>query len=185
MEDLEIRKVIADDIKTLQKICRQTFAETYSANNSEQNLTRYMEESFSAEKLIMELQDTSSQFYFALLSGEVIGYLKLNTGQSQTELQDDTALEIHRIYVYGAYHGKKVGQQLYDKAMEMAKELGVDYVWLGVWEENPKAIRFYQKNGFVEFDRHLFMLGEEEQTDIMMKKKLKFETFKISDSVQV
>lgn len=53
--------------------------------------------------------------------------------------------------------------------MKISKQRGVDYVWLGVWEENPRAIRFYKKNGFVEFDRHIFKLGNDEQTDIMVK----------------
>jgi ribosomal protein S18 acetylase RimI-like enzyme len=71
------------------------------------------------------------------------------------------------------FHGKKVGQLLYDKAIEIARQLNVDYVWLGVWEENPRAIAFYRKNGFVAFDKHIFKLGDDEQTDIMMKLNLK------------
>jgi ribosomal protein S18 acetylase RimI-like enzyme len=90
-------------------------------------------------------------------------------GASQTELNDNSALEIERIYVTQAYQGKKVGQQLYEKAIQVAKEKGVEYIWLGVWEENHKAIQFYTKNGFTAFDKHIFTLGDEEQTDIMMK----------------
>ena len=172
MENIGIKKVASNDLKDLQKIGKQTFIETFSADNSAENLAKYLEESFSVEKLSRELNDTSSQFYFVLMDSKVIGYMKLNTGESQTELQDDKGLEIERIYVLEAYHGKKVGQLLYDKAIQVAIELGSEYVWLGVWEENPRAIRFYQKNGFVEFDKHVFKLGEEEQTDIMMKKKL-------------
>ena len=96
----------------------------------------------------------------------------MNFGQSQTELQDDKALEIERIYVLKEFHGKNVGQILYNKAIEIAKQNKADYVWLGVWEENPRAIAFYKKNGFVEFDKHIFKLGDDEQTDIMMKLKL-------------
>lgn len=172
MENIEIKKIAPNDLKDLQKISKQTFTETFSADNSAENLAKYLEESFSIEKLGRELNNTASQFYFALLDSTVIGYMKLNTRESQTELQGDKALEIERIYVLEAYHGKKVGQLLYDKAIQVAIELGAEYVWLGVWEENPRAIRFYQKNGFVEFDKHIFKLGEEEQTDIMMKKKL-------------
>jgi ribosomal protein S18 acetylase RimI-like enzyme len=70
------------------------------------------------------------------------------------------------------FHGKKDGQILYDKAIELAREKNVEYVWLGVWEQNPRAIRFYKKNGFVAFDKHIFKLGNDEQTDVMMKLKL-------------
>lgn len=172
MANIEIKKVTLNDIDQLQKIGRQTFQETFSESNSEENMKSYLEEGFSGEKLTAELNDNNSEFYFASLDNEVIGYLKINFGESQTELKDSKALEIERIYVSKEFHGKSVGQLLYDKAIQMAKLKNADYVWLGVWEENPRAISFYKKNGFVEFDKHIFKLGNDEQTDIMMKLKL-------------
>ncbi|MNE41268.1 Protease synthase and sporulation negative regulatory protein PAI 1 [compost metagenome] len=81
-------------------------------------------------------------------------------------------MEIERIYVLRAFHGKKVGQILYEKALQIAEVLGLSFIWLGVWEKNLRAIQFYEKNGFVAFDKHIFKLGDDEQTDIMMKKEL-------------
>lgn len=104
----------------------------------------------------------------------VIGYLKLNSGQSQTELQDNEALEIERIYVLKDFHGKKVGQALYQKAIQVARQVKAPYVWLGVWEKNTRALGFYRQNGFAEFDKHIFRLGNEEQTDLLMKLILKY-----------
>lgn len=173
MTDINIQKVSIDHIDQLQKIGRQTFFETFSSGNTEENMTKYLDEGFSVAKLTGELNDNNAEFYFAVLEGRVIGYLKLNFGQSQTELQDDKSLEIERIYVLKDFHGKSVGQLLYDKAMQIAGQKRADYVWLGVWEENPRAINFYKKNGFVAFDKHVFKLGNDEQTDIMMKLKLK------------
>lgn len=172
MESIEIKKVMLNDIDQLQKISRQTFFETFSTKNTEENMRKYLEEGFSIDKLTAELTDKNAEFHFALLDNTVIGYLKLNFGQSQTELKDDKALEIERIYVLKEFHGKKVGQVLYEKTIQIAKQVNADYVWLGVWEENPRAISFYKKNGFVEFDKHIFKLGDDEQTDIMMKLKL-------------
>lgn len=169
MATIEITKVTLNDIDQLQKIGRQTFEETFSESNSEENMKNYLEEGFSNEKLTAELNDQNSEFYFATFDNEVIGYLKINFGESQTELKDNKALEIERIYVSKEFHGKSIGQLLYDKAIQMAKLKNADYVWLGVWEENPRAISFYKKNGFVEFDKHIFKLGNDEQTDIMMK----------------
>ena len=169
---MEIRRVLLYDIDQLQKIGRQTFQETFSDSNSEENMRNYLEEGFSEEKLTAELNDENSEFYFATLDNEVIGYLKINYGESQTELKDNKALEIERIYVSKEFHGKSVGQLLYDKAIQIAKQKVAEYVWLGVWEENPRAISFYKKNGFIEFDKHIFKLGDDEQTDIMMKLKL-------------
>src|SRR5690606_11765120 len=151
---------------------RETFYETFTGSNTEENMKSYLESGFSTDKLTAELNSKTSEFYFAKLGSEVIGYLKLNFGQSQTELKDEKALEIERIYVLKEFHGKKIGQILYDKALEVAKDIEADYVWLGVWEENPRAISFYRKNGFVEFDKHIFVLGDDEQTDILMKLEL-------------
>jgi diamine N-acetyltransferase len=173
MENVNIRKVTMDDLDQLQEIGKQTFFETFSAGNTEENMKRYLEEGFSIDKLATELNNKKSEFYFAEHDSKIIGYLKLNTGQSQTELKDDKTLEIERIYVLKEFHGKNVGQLLYEKAMQIAQQTNSDYVWLGVWEENPRAIKFYKKNGFVEFDKHIFKLGDDEQTDIMMKLQLK------------
>ena len=173
MQNISIIKAELQDIEKLQKIGRQTFFETFSESNSEENMQKYLDEGFSIEKLTTELTNINSEFYFAVLDAEVIGYLKLNFGDSQTELKDNKALEIERIYVSKEFHGKSVGQLLYDKAIEVAKQKNADYIWLGVWEENPRAISFYKKNGFVEFDKHIFKLGDDEQIDIMMKLNLK------------
>ncbi len=172
MQQITVRKITTADIIELQNIGKLTFAETFSSQNSEANMKEYVETGFSTEKLTAELTDPNAEFYFAELDGKTIGYLKVNVGQSQTEIKDKNALEIERIYVLKEFHGKKVGQILYDKAIELAKEKKVNYVWLGVWEQNPRAIRFYEKNGFEAFDKHVFKLGNDEQTDIMMKLKM-------------
>lgn len=161
-----------DDVDELQQISHKTFNETFSGYNTSENMAKYLEEGLSIERLTDELSNEHAEFYFALDNNITVGYLKLNAGPSQTELQDNNALEIERIYVLQAYQGKKIGQLLYEKAMEVAKQKNVHYIWLGVWEENHKAINFYQKNGFAQFDKHMFKLGDDEQTDIMMKKTL-------------
>lgn len=173
MENLQIKKVAKNDIWQLQQICSQTFAETFSAMNSEEDMQKYLADSFSDEKLRTELRDENSAYYFALVNEKVAGYLKVNFGQSQNELKNENALEIERIYVLKAFQGKRVGQVLFEKAIEMAEQKEVDFVWLGVWEHNAKAIRFYRKNGFEVFDKHVFMLGHDKQTDLMMKRQIK------------
>ncbi|MET3879854.1 N-acetyltransferase [Chitinophaga sp. OAE865] len=172
MDNIIVRKVVPADVVQLQKIGKETFSETFAKGNMAENLEKYLEEGFSLEKLTAEINNKNSAFYFAVLDEQIIGYLKLNSGSSQTELQDDNALEIERIYVLREFHGKKAGQILYEKAIEVAYSQNAVYVWLGVWEENQRAIRFYEKNGFVTFDKHIFKLGNDEQTDLMMRKKL-------------
>jgi ribosomal protein S18 acetylase RimI-like enzyme len=172
MSICNIRAINISDLSQLQKIGKITFAETFTEHNTKEDLDKYLEESFSNEKLSSELTNPHSSFYLAEIENNVVGYLKINFGASQTELKDNEALEIERIYVLQAFHGKKLGQALYEKAIQIANEKKVQYLWLGVWEKNNKAIRFYKKNGFVPFDTHIFKLGNDEQTDIMMKLKL-------------
>jgi ribosomal protein S18 acetylase RimI-like enzyme len=172
IDKIKIEQINHSHIEALQQIGRQTFEETFAESNSAENMAKYLEEAYSNEKLSAELNDQNSLFYFAMMGQDVIGYLKLNVGASQTEVKDNDAIEIERIYVLKSFQGKRVGQLLFDKAIQIAKEQNAEFVWLGVWEENKKAIQFYTRNGFVEFDQHVFVLGDEAQTDIMMKLEL-------------
>ncbi|SIQ09208.1 GNAT family N-acetyltransferase [Chryseobacterium sp. RU33C] len=172
MSSIIINKALAEDVEVVQRLGIQTFSETFAEDNTEEALKKYLEESFNTEKIKSELNNPDSHFYIAWEEDNPVGYLKVNTGSAQTELKDDTSLEIERIYVKKSHHGKKVGQLLYNQALETAQQLKKSYLWLGVWEENLRALQFYRKNGFVEFNKHIFRLGEEEQTDLMMKKIL-------------
>jgi len=169
MSPIIIEKITTGQILELQSISRQTFSETFSDFNSAADMDKYLEESFHIDRLKNELENPESLFFFAIYDGKKAGYLKLNSGASQTELQDNNALEIERIYVLKEYLGKKIGQALYDKAFAIAKEKAVKYLWLGVWEENHRALAFYRKNGFTAFGQHIFTLGKDEQTDLMMR----------------
>ncbi len=169
---VRITQATLADLPRLQSIARETFQESFAAMNSEANIRAYMDEAFSAEKLAAELAEENSTFYLATMDDEVIGYLKINSGNAQTEPMGDSALEIERIYVRKAYHGRQVGQRLLDKAIEVAREMNIEQVWLGVWKENARAIRFYEKNGFTPFGTHVFLMGDDPQTDILMRRKV-------------
>lgn len=169
MNPIEIRKAALADLEAIQNISKQTFIETFAAVNTPENIENYVQESFNSEQLTSEINNADSQFYLATSGNEILGYLKINFGNAQTETINGNALEIHRIYVSQAFHGKNVGQLLIDEVKKIAQQTGVDYIWLGVWEENHRALRFYTKNGFVEFDKHVFTLGNEEQTDLLMR----------------
>jgi|SRR5699024_5938838 len=172
MPEITIQKAHLDDVHQLQAIGKQTFFATFSDTSSAEDMTRYLEEGFSLDKLSTELQNRDSEFYFAKQNNQTIGYLKLNFELSQTEFQDNKAMEIERIYVLDEFHGKKVGLTLYNRALEIAQQRNIDYIWLGVWENNFKALNFYRKQGFIEFDQHIFKLGNNEQTDLLMKLSL-------------
>lgn len=169
MNPIEIRKATLSDLETIQKISIQTFIETFAAVNTPENIDNYIKDSLNTERLKAELNNLNSQFYIAYSNDDVVGYLKINFGDAQTESFNENALEVQRIYVLQNFHGKNIGQLLLDEVKKIAKSTGVDSVWLGVWEENHRAIRFYTKNGFVVFDKHVFIMGNDEQTDLLMQ----------------
>ena len=169
---MKIRKINIDDLEALRNLSIQTFKETFSEVNTEEDMQKYLDENLNIEKLKSELENPNSEFYFAENNGEILGYLKLNFKDAQTEKLAENHFEIERIYVLKAFLGQKIGQILFDKAIEIGREKNLEYVWLGVWEENHRAIRFYEKNGFEIFGKHDFVLGEDVQIDLLMKLNL-------------
>ena len=169
---MRITSLTVSDVSILRGIARDTFIETFSEANKAEDIDRYLAKNFSEDQLARELSNPNSFFYVAEVNGNVVGYLKLNTAHAQTEPQAADALEIERIYVLGSYHGGGVGQALYHHAMSVAEDRKASYVWLGVWEHNHRALRFYEKNGFTAFGTHIFQLGNDQQTDILMKKSV-------------
>ena len=172
MADIDILPAGPDDVPALVEAGRQTFHETFHSTISAENLAQYLDESFHPDRIHNEMNHPESHFYLAQIDGMVAGYLKINTGKAQTEPQDETALEVERIYVKREWHGKSVGQALMDHALDIARDKKATYVWLGVWPKNFRAVRFYQKYGFEVFDTHTFHTGGEYQTDYLMKLKL-------------
>src|SRR5690606_33227825 len=126
LTEILIRKVTLNELPELQQIGKRTFAETFASENSEENMQVYLEKGFSVENLRSELADENSEFFFAVLDAEVTQYLTINFGASETEIKDANSLEIERIYVLRDFHGKKVGQKLYEKAMEIGKKENLD-----------------------------------------------------------
>ena len=171
-EHVEVRHCRIGDLASLRDIAIQTYTDTFARDNTPENNAAYIAGAFSSEKLREELRNPASSFYLAVEGGEVIGYLKLNEAPAQTELNDARSLEIERIYVAEAFHGLGCGKRLLEKAIAIAGERGKDYVWLGVWEKNGRAIRFYEKHGFQRCGEHVFQLGGDKQLDYLMRKEL-------------
>ena len=169
---MKIRKINIDDLEALRNLSIQTFKETFEEVNTEEDMQKYLDENLSLERLKSELENLDSEFYFIENENKNLGYLKLNFENAQTEKVEENYFEIERIYVLKAFLGQKIGQILFDKAIEIGREKNLEYVWLGVWEENHRAIRFYEKNGFEIFGKHDFVLGKDVQTDLLMKMKI-------------
>jgi diamine N-acetyltransferase len=169
MQEIIIKKVDIEDVEVLLDISIRTFVESYAAGNTAENMQKYIAEVYTIEKIQAELENIDSQYYFAAYKNDIVGYIKTNTNNAQTELQDAESLEIERLYVLKEYQGKNIGQYLFDQSIIIAKDKQLQYIWLGVWDQNPRAQKFYERNGMIAFDKHIFKVGDDKQTDIMLR----------------
>jgi ribosomal protein S18 acetylase RimI-like enzyme len=169
---ITIRKTEMTDAAVLLDFSKITFFDFFGPLNDAANMEAYALEAFTSQKILSELINQDSEFYFATLDEEVVGYLKLNFNNAQTEFQDANAMEIERIYVSRQHHKKQIGKQLLTCAVNTAVIKQLEYIWLGVWEHNQNAISFYRHNGFEVFSSHDFLLGDDLQTDLLMKRVL-------------
>jgi ribosomal protein S18 acetylase RimI-like enzyme len=169
---LTLKQCVPDDIHMLCIFSYKTFKEAFSHLNQSSNLKDYLDKSFHIDRIRRELSNDHSLFFFLYADGELAGYIKLNETPAQTDINDENSLEIERIYVSKEYQSKGLGSELMDKAIRTAKKRNKTYIWLGVWEHNEKAILFYEKHGFYKAGTHPFFMGEEEQTDFIMRKDL-------------
>lgn len=161
-----------EDAGALRGISCKTFQETFACHNAPEQLQAYLDSAYDLEKLRGELQNADSQFYFLYCDNALAGYLKVNEAPAQTEFHDKSTLEIERIYLAREFQGLGLGGALIDRAIELARGRNKQYIWLGVWEKNEKAISFYQKHGFYQIGAHSFFVGSDEQTDQIMRKDL-------------
>jgi diamine N-acetyltransferase len=169
---INIKKCTREDLRKLQEISYETFNETFKHQNSPENMNAYLEKAFNLKQLEEELSNRYSQFFFVYFHNEVAGYLKVNSGDAQSEEMGEESLEIERIYIKNKFQKNGLGKYLLDKAMEVAVERNKKKIWLGVWEKNENAIAFYKNMGFVQIGSHSFYMGDEEQMDFIMTKTL-------------
>ncbi len=172
MQNIKIKLCTIKDIALLQELSINTYVQTFEKFNSSTIMKAYLNDAFNLEKLKKELLNSNSAFYFLYKDERLAGYLKVNDFPSQTDINDESSLEIERFYILGDFQGKGLGKTLMKKAIDIANEKNKSYVWLGVWEHNEKAKRFYNKQGFYKIGEHSFFMGDDEQTDYLMRKDL-------------
>jgi len=167
---INIRKCLLNELEMLRIIGRETFDETFRSMNSPETMDRYLEESFGLEKLSQELRNIYCKFYFIYFDRELAGYIKINYAPAQSDINDPDSVELERIYVRKEFKGKGLGTLLMEYVFQHARQNKKAFVWLGVWEKNVNAIKFYEKIGFKEVGQHSFRVGNELQSDLIMEK---------------
>lgn len=170
--EINIKICTKDMLADLQYLCRTTFAETFSDANSEEDMQKFLDESYSSEKLSAELANSESVTYIAYQNAVPLGYLKLNMGNAQTEKCLDNSLEIQRIYILKSAKGHGIGSAFMQIAEDFAREKKLSTIWLGVWEHNEPAKKFYKSKEYEKFSQHTFVLGNDLQTDFLLKKEI-------------
>lgn len=171
--ELTFRPCGKNDLKELLSVARSTFYHAFIADNTPENMRLYLDNTFNVNTFSEDLELENTEFHFAYLMDNVLaGYFKLNRSDAQKGINDPEAIQLERLYVLKEFQRKKLGQQMLEKILEIARASGAKYIWLGVWEKNIPAIRFYERNGFVKFDEKEFIMGTEKQTDHLMKRNL-------------
>ena len=172
--EIKIRQAVPEDAELLTDLAYTTFWDAFHDHpkNAPHDLEAYMQEAFSVEHIRSELEDAESVFLVAEMNGELAGYAKLIFESTEPDIIAEWPVELSRLYSHQKFLGRGVGQALMDACFARAKEAGRDVIWLGVWEYNPRAQRFYEKNGFRQVGKHTFLLGSDPQTDLLMQKNI-------------
>ncbi|MBA3769004.1 MAG: GNAT family N-acetyltransferase [Blastocatellia bacterium] len=171
---ISIRPATTDDAKLLADLSYTTFWDAFAHHpkNAPDDLAHYMRQAFSLEQITEELSNRKNIFLVAAIDGKAAGYAKLIVNNIEPGITAARPVELSRLYSHQEYLGQGVGQNLMDACFERAGRHDHDVMWLGVWEYNPRAQRFYEKNGFRMVGKHTFLLGSDPQTDLLMQREL-------------
>jgi diamine N-acetyltransferase len=169
---LDIRRARIEDANLLAELGAQTFAETFTEDNTPEDMASYLAASFNLEKLTAELTDPLSIFFIAEVDGNAAGYAKIHSGEALDGVEGQKSIELVRLYISRKWLGRGVGQALMQRCIDEAREMGFQIIWLGVWERNNRALAFYRKWNFREVGEHVFQLGSDPQRDILMQRAI-------------
>jgi GNAT superfamily N-acetyltransferase len=168
-QKMNIRYGSTQDAKLLSDLGAKTFYETFAKDNTPENMTTYLQNSFSPEIQFNELSAPNVIFLIAESEDVPIGYAQLILNSRDEAIQRSRPMELRRIYASQEYQGKGVGKELIQAIINEARQRGCDGLWLGVWEKNQRAINFYKKCGFRKVSTHIFFVGDDPQNDFVME----------------
>lgn len=169
---LIIRRATTDDAAMLAELAARTFHDAFAADNKAEDMDAYMSVAFTPAQLAAELAETGNAFFVAEIDAVPVGYAQLRAGDAPECVGGPEPVELSRLYVSREWHGRGIAQALVDALVEEARALKRRTLWLGVWEHNPRAQAFYRKWGFSVVGSHVFVLGSDPQTDLLMERAL-------------
>lgn len=173
MRAISIIQANVSHISLLTGISLQSFCEAFEKDNNPDDFKTYVNEAFNEDQIRKDLEAPGSIFYIAYYNGEAAGYARLrNSTEADDQFPGKKLIELHRLYALSKYIGRGIGKALMNHCLQEAKQNGYDLIWLGVWEHNEHAQGFYKNFGFEKFSSHVFMVGNDPQTDYLLKKEL-------------
>ena len=170
--NLVIRRGKASDAALLAELGARTFSETFAPNNSPEDMAAYLATAFSPAQQTTELADRETLFLIAESAGVAVGYAMLRSGNVLENVTGVNPIELVRLYVSQNHLGSGVGAALMQACIDEARRRGHKTLWLGVWEHNARAQAFYRKWNFTEIGTHVFQLGDDPQTDLLMQRSI-------------
>jgi len=165
-----LRRATPADLASFCEFSRRTFVATYGAFHAPERMARHVAERLNDQRLGEELADPSrTVLVLAEAQAAVwVGYAMLRSGDGPSEVKAARPVEIERFYVDHAWHGRGLAAPLMAAALDAARATGHDVAWLGVWEQNPRAVRFYEKAGFRIVGRHHYVFDGTPEDDHLM-----------------
>jgi len=169
---IHIREAMLTDIPELREVAISSYHDAFASFNTPENMEAYIQESYNLPTLEGELLQPESKLFLACEDERIVGFSRLRESNEVLDMLGSNTVELQRLYVLTADQGKSVGRLLMESSLTYARERAYDWIWLGVWEHNYKAQQFYNKHGFEKFSEHVFWMGDDAQTDWLLKKKL-------------
>ena len=153
---------------------RVTFTETFGhLFRDKQDLTNYYENTFSVKKIKTSISKPNNIFWLAFVNDLPVGYAKLKLNSTSKVIShSEKVCQLQKIYVLKDFLSMKIGFELQNQLLKKAKELGFEYIWLSVLNNNIRAINFYKKLKFNEVGCHDFQIGKENFEFVAMCKEL-------------
>jgi len=168
MSSFVIRHATIADAAALAQLAAHTFAETFAADNKPEDIEAHLRSAYGLAQQTAEIQDPEVTTLLAYREAALVGFAQVRRKPAPGCVNGERPVELHRFYVLRSQHGTGLGARLMQASCTAAQELGGHHIWLGVWERNARALAFYRKAGFVEVGSHVFMVGSDPQTDLVL-----------------
>jgi diamine N-acetyltransferase len=169
---IEIREATIHDIPTMREVAISSYTDTFAIHNTPENMEAFYADTYDLKKLQAEFHEPNTRLLLAFEGNNQVGFVRLRMSDEVENLIGKNTIELQRLYVLTSAQGKSVGRLLMEASMAYAKQGKYEWIWLGVWEKNFRAQRFYENWGFEKFSEHTFWMGDDPQVDWLLKKKL-------------